>query len=592
MKHILHIVPIIGILLMFPGNALCQDFPEEEVFVSNQDQVASLAEGIFGRISLDLREIDIHDALKYFSLKSGLNIVTSKTVKGRVTLVVEDVPVQDVFDIMLRANGLAYDKIGSIYNVMSQEEYTVLYGKRFADVRRVKMFRLQYAVPEQAFSLLDTIKSDVGRILVDPESGTVLVMDSPDKIEQMEEALAEFEKETLTKVFILNYAKAKVVEEHLKSRLDEKKVGTIKADERANQVIVKAFPERMKEIEMLILALDKKTKEVLINAKILKINLGDDVKTGVKWEGLFDVSEKNGMTYVGSYPFSGVQASTDAWRSRRDVLSDVGYVGSYPSSGTTTSQSAGKSILGLDMMHIGVIGANDFDVMVEYLKTTSNAKILSNPKIAVTNKQEARIHVGERQAYVTTTTTTGQSTSTISEDVNFIDIGIQMSVTPIINDDGFVTLTLKTEISSVIDILITPTENRIPIVDTSLAETTVLIKQGKTVVIGGLRREENSELIRRIPILSKIPILGKLFQRDETSKGTTELIIMITPTVISGDSIVYDTGTKIGVPNIKKTQEYEDLERTKNDKETFKPVSPEFGGMELKSFKVYQEIRN
>ncbi len=179
--------------------------------------------------------------MKYFSLKSGLNIVTSKAVKGRVTLVVEDVPVQDVFDIMLRSNGLAYDKIGDIYNVMTQEEYTVLYGKRFADVRKVKLFRLQYAVPEQAFSLLDTIKSDVGRILVDPESGTVLCMDSQEKIEQMEAAIAEFEKETLTKVFTLNYAKAKVVEEHLMSRLDEKKVGTIKADERANQVIVKAF---------------------------------------------------------------------------------------------------------------------------------------------------------------------------------------------------------------------------------------------------------------------------------------------------------------------------------------------------------------
>ena len=347
----------------------------------------------------------------------------------------------------------------------------------------------------------------------------------------------------------------------------------------------------MKEIERLIKALDKKTKEVLIDAKVLKINLGDAVKSGVEWEGLFDVSGKNGMTYVGSYPFSGIQAATDPWRSRREVLSDVGYVGAYPSSGTTTNQSGGQSILGLDRMHIGVIGANDFDVMVEYLKTTNNAKILSNPKIAVTNNQEARIHVGERQAYVTTTTTTGQSASTISEDVNFIDIGIQMSVTPKINDDGFVTLQLKTEISSVIDVLITPTENRIPIVDTSLAETTVLIMEGKTIVIGGLRREENTEFVRRIPILSKIPILGKLFQKSETSKGTTELIIMITPTIISGDTIVLDTGTKIGIPNIKAVQEYDDFERTKNDKETFKPVSPDFGGMELKSFKVYQEIR-
>ncbi|MFH2138399.1 MAG: secretin N-terminal domain-containing protein [Candidatus Omnitrophota bacterium] len=561
--------------------------------VPSQVQVTSLAEGIYGKISLDLRQIDINDALKYFSLKSGLNIITSKMVSGRVTLVVEDVPVKDVFDIMLRSNGLAYDKTGDIYNVMTQEEYKTLYGKRFSDVRVVEVFRLQYALPEQAFAMLDTIKSEIGRILVDTESGTVLCLDSPGKIEQMKAALVGFERETLVKVFDLNYAKAAVVEEQLKSRLDEKKVGSIKADVRSNRVVVQALPDRMTEIEKLIKALDTKTREVLIDAKVLKVKVGDELNVGVRWEGLAEVvGGDDGLTYLGSSPFSAVQATTDAWRSRKQVYQDVGYAGSYASSGTTSNYSSAASALGINNLHYGVIGSSDIDAVLTYLKTENNAKILSNPKIAVTNNQEARIHVGERQAYVTTTTTSGQSTSTISEDVNFIDIGIQMHVIPTISENGFVNLQIKTEISSVVDVLITPTENRIPIVDTSLAETTVLIKEGKTVIIGGLRREEVSQTVRRVPILSKIPILGFLFKEKSENKYTTELLIMITPIVITGDVLVLEEGKKIGVPEIKEAQEYKELERRKKEIETYQPVPSDLGGMNFKKFKVYEGIRD
>ncbi len=602
MKRILRLGTII--LIFFLGVPLPAEELIPAVFTMQvQPRISALSEGIQGRISLDLRKIEINDALKYFALKSGLNIVTTKLVAGRVTLIVEDVIVKDVFDIMLRSNGLAYDKIGNIYNVMRAEEYRKLYGRAFGDVRIVKIFKLKYAIPDQAFSLLDAMKSEIGRILADTESGNILCMDSPQKIKEMEAALAEFEKKSTVRVFTLNYAKAKEIEAQLKPRLDGKKVGSIKANEQSNQVVVQALPERMKEIEKLIKSLDKKTKEVLIDAKIVRVKLGDALDVGVEWEGLFDVSEKNGLTYMGSYPFSSVATSTDDWRSRKitleggttpagDSVTGVGYVGSYPFSGTTTSFSASRKIIGLDKMHIGIVGAHDFDVLFNYLKVSTEAKILSNPKIAVTNKQEARIHVGQRQAYVTTTTTTGQTTSTVSEEVTFIDIGIQMSVTPTINEQDYVEIKLQTEISSVIDTLITPSGNRIPIVDTSLAETTVLVKGGATVVIGGLRKDVEGETIRRVPILSKIPILGLLFQTKQSTKDHTELLIMITPTIISGDALVEAEGEEIGGANIKSMQEYGELERRKKELQTHKPRSGDFGGMELKGFKFRTEQPN
>jgi len=561
--------------------------------VAQQPKIVPLKDGIDGVISLDLRKIDITDALKYFSLKSGLNIVTTKSVSGRVTMVVENVPVQDVLDIMLRSNGLAYDKVGDIYNIMTQEEYKVLYGKKFSDIRHVKIFRLKYAIPEQAFNLLEAVKSEIGRILVDPESGSVLVMDSQENITQMEAILKEFEKENLVRIFTLNYAKAKVVEEQLQKLVDAKKVGSVKADERANQLIVQAFPGRMKEIERIIKALDKKTKEVLIDAKIVRAKIGDGTEVGIEWEGLFDVSEKNGLAYIGSTPFAAVQSTTADYRTRKDVQDQENGL-SYPFSGTTSNFSSSRPTIGLDQLHIGVVGSSDFDLMLTWLTTINEAKILSNPKIAVTNNQEARIHVGAKEAYVTTTTTTGQSTSTISEQVNFIDIGIQLNVTPVINDDGFISMKIKAEISDVISILNTPTGNQIPIVDTSLAETNVLIKEGATIVIGGLRKEEKTKAVQKIPILGDIPILGLLFRKSSDTSETTELLIMVTPKIISGEALVETHGDPVGDPGIKPVKEYEDVDRAKKEMQTYMPPPPEeeFGGMELKSFKPYKRPIN
>jgi len=130
------------------------------------------------------------------------------------------------------------------------------------------------------------------------------------------------------------------------------------------------------------------------------------------------------------------------------------------------------------------------------------------------NNQEAKIHVGSKDAYVTSTTTTGQTTNTVSEQVTFVDTGVLLSVVPVINEDDFINLKIKAEISEVIDKLITPTNNQIPIIDSSLAETTVLVKNGSTVIIGGLRKETKVSSSTQVPLLGSIPILGPVIQPE------------------------------------------------------------------------------
>ncbi len=546
--------------------------------------------GMEGRVSLDLRNIDVVDALKFLAMKAGANIITTKNVSGRITLMVDNVLVRDIFDIMLRSNGLAYAKQGDIYNVMTEDEYKSLFGKKFSDIREVKIFKLKYAIPDQAFSMLDALKSEIGRVLVEPDSGTTLIMDTPEKIRQIEGALVKLEEKNVVQVFTLKYAKAKEVEDQLKAQIDAKKVGNVKADERSNQIIVQALPERMIGVEKIIAALDKKTKEVLIDTSIVKVKLKDQNDQGIDWEGLASMGKQLGMMYVGSTPFSVLQASTAAWQSRqlfKEAIAGTQGVGAYPFSGNTAVVNSSTKVAPGEKLHIGVIDKKrDIDVMIKYLQTIGNTQILSNPKLAVINNHEARIHVGERQAYVTTTTTTGQTTTTVSEEVTFVDVGIQLSITPTINDDGYITMKVKPEVSSVVATLITPTNNRIPIIDTSMAETTVMVKNDTTVVIGGLRREDKVNNSEGVPYLSKIPFLGNMFKSGSKSVERTELLILMTPHIITGDMITTGDESEFKYKPGKEYKEYAPYTVETDYKEP--PGKPEDL---IKPYKEYSDIK-
>jgi len=575
--------------------------PEEEeggpkIIFKTKDREAKLSDDeiLSQTITLDLRDMDVVDALKFLATKTGINVVTTKTVSGRVSLTVQDVLIKDVFDIMLRSNGLAFVKQGAIYYVMTETEYKAFYGVNFSDMRQVKVFRLKYAIPEQAFSLLDAIKSEIGRVLVDPESGNVLIMDTQAKIAQMKKALEEFEKQNLVRVFPLKYAKAKEVEEILKTQIDAKKLGSVKADERNNQVVVQTLPERMQAIEALVAKLDRQTKEVLIDTRIIKVKLSDQADRGIEWEGLANISEKFGLTYLGSYPFSVVQPATAPWQSRLQFYNGNltgNDIGGYPFSGTTSSYSSSVPRAPGEKMHIGILtGKRDLDFLVNYLETLGNARMLSNPKIVAINNQEAKIHIGERQAYVTTTTTaSGQGPSTVSEEVQFVDVGIQFSVTPNINDDGFVTMKIKPEISSVSGTLITATNNRIPIIDTSTTETTVMVKDGTTLIVGGMRKEEKSSGSEGIPFLGQLPFIGNVFKTATAKTERVELVVLLTPHIISGLQLTTGAGNKDKRFFDESGKEYTDYKGITSERELYASDVP--SQVTPKPYRDYKTLR-
>ncbi len=532
--------------------------------------MSSQMSAVSGFISLDFRDIEIRDALKFLAAKANMNIVPTSAVSGRITLMIENVPVDDIFELVIRSNGLAYEKIGGIYNVMTKKEYKERYGKSFDDIRQVRIFHLNYVIPEQAFKIIDSMKSSIGKVLVDSDSGTLMVLDTPDKIEEVSTTLDSLERKSSIKVFTLRYAQAEEIAKQLKTQLDMKKVGSVRADKRTNQLIIQTLPDRMNDIEKIITELDQKTKQILIDARIIQINLKDNFSEGVQWEGLFNISTGSDTKYLGSYPPSFIDAVARDWKSRKQAIADIGYVGAYPFSGTTTNFSASTPKVITDQMHVGVVGKDDYDVVIDYLKTIGEVRILSNPKLAVINNQEAKIHVGERQAYITSTTTAGTTSTTVAEQVTFMDVGLQLFITPTINDKGYVTLNIKPDLSSVIGTLTTAQNNAIPIIDTSTAETTVMVKDGMTVVVAGLRRDDNTINSRRVPILSKVPFVGKLFSSEEKKKSRSELLIMITAHIISGEELTTGRERDFGYTTGKEEYRKYDVITTESDLTDYK----------------------
>ena len=508
----------------------------------DQSQSAELAppRGMDELVSLDLRSTEATDALKYLATKGGLNIAISKNVTGRVNLFLTDVPIRDVFDLILRSNELAYDKQGEVYNIMTEAEYRALYGRKFADLRAVRTFRLQYAIPQQAFNLLDTLKSEVGRLLVDEDSGTVLVMETPEKLRVMEEALATLEQGGTTRIFDLRYAKAKDLEERLKDQIELNKLGFVKADERSNQLIVKTLSNRMHDIEQLVAALDRKTREVLIDSRIVKVSVTKNLDAGVDWSSVFSNLKFHGIDSVGDFRNSTTgTAPTETVAVTKIKIPNINL-------GTRLSRNQlGTDVL-LGKLAFGTVARDGYELF-RFLGTLGETKIISNPRIMVTERQEARIHLGTREAYVTTTTTAGQTTTTTAEEVQFIDVGIQLLVTPLtISDDGYISMKLKPEVSSVVRTLTTPSKNQIPIVDTSTAETTVVVKDGTTVIIGGLRKREQKKDNDQIPGWGRLPIIGNAFKQKNEDSETTELVVFITPHIVTGDSLVTGQEERFG----------------------------------------------
>ncbi|MBZ0167688.1 MAG: type II and III secretion system protein, partial [Candidatus Omnitrophica bacterium] len=159
--------------------------------------------------------------------------------------------------------------------------------------------------------------------------------------------------------------------------------------------------------------------------------------------------------------------------------------------------------------------------------------ILSNPKILVTNNEEAKIHIGDTVPYIISTTSGTGDNAITSEDVRFIDVGLKLNVTPVINDEGFVTMRLRPEISTIVG-TVESQGGGIPQVNKTEVETTVMVQDGHSIVLGGLKKDDRVHTKKGFPGLMDVPVVGNLFGRTSDNFAQTEIVIFLTPHIVKG----------------------------------------------------------
>jgi type II secretory pathway component GspD/PulD (secretin) len=460
--------------------------------------------GLSRKISLDLRSMDIMDTIKFLSKQGDLNMVATKNVSGKVTLFLKDVTIADVLDIILLTNNLACEKKTGIITIMTEAEYESLYGEKYTDKKQTKTITLKYADPKRVGTILGNLKSSVGKVIIDDATGMIILIDTPEKVKEMEEAAIKSDLSTVNRVlptvretFELGYAKTADIKGEI-TKVLTKDIGTIEVDERTNKLVVTDLPHNMERIKSLVADFDAKTREVLIEAKIIEITLNDDFAMGVDWQKVYGLAADS-LKFTGSFPFRA------------------------PTSTSSTMK-----------LNVGTLADNKFTFVLTLIKSFGKLKVVSSPHIVVCNNEEAKFMVGTREAYVTTTITTGDVTTTTSESVQFIDVGVTLYVTPTINKDGFVKMHIKPEVSSISEWLETTEGNKIPIVDTSNVETDVLVKDGNTIILAGLIKKTTDRNTSKMPLLGSLPVLGKLFSNVSDLNTKKELAIFLTPHVISG----------------------------------------------------------
>lgn len=294
------LVVLAAILLTAATMVAAQSAPEtnnEEILRSGPPSLRDYGiEGLDNRVNLKALEAwDVAQLVEFLAYRGGLkNIVIGKGVAGLTTkLKFDDVSVGDALEVLLSVNNLAYTIQGDIITIMGDAEYQQLFGTSFYDQKQVKILELKYADPVRVSTLLAPIKSALGTVVADQVTGTLILIDTPAKIREMEVvamksdiSTVERQMPTETKAFVLQNAETSVIQPVITSILTPE-IGNVRVDDRTHSLIVTDLPHKMREIEKMVTLFDRRPKQVFIEAKIVEVELTDDFRLGVDWNHLF-----------------------------------------------------------------------------------------------------------------------------------------------------------------------------------------------------------------------------------------------------------------------------------------------------------------
>ncbi|MDE1168089.1 MAG: type II secretion system secretin GspD [Pseudomonas sp.] len=277
----------------------------------------------------------------------------------------------------------------------------------------------------------------------------------------------------------------------------------ITAQKSSNQLLIRTRPAQWKEIESAIKRLDNAPMQVQIETRILEVKLSGELDLGVQW-------------YLGR--LAGNSSSTTVANT----------------SGSQGALGGGGAGLGAtDSLFYSFVSSN-LQVALHALETNGRTQVLSAPSLVVMNNQQAQIQVGDNIPISQTTVNTTNSDTTLSS-VEYVQTGVILDVVPRINPGGLVYMDIQQQVSDADDSS-TTTTNSNPRISTRSVSTQVAVQSGQTVLLGGLIKQDNAETSSSVPYLGRIPGLRWLFGSTTKSKDRTELIVLITPRVVTSNS--------------------------------------------------------
>lgn len=391
-------------------------------------------------VTFSFSNTDIRDVVKNIARATGSNIITEKSVQGRITLSLKDVYYERALELVAKTNGYVVRKIDNTY------------------------------VVGPATKLAEGF--DVG----------------------------------LNRTYKLNYAEAKSVAKIISGIFKKSEAQIqVSVDERVNAVVVSGNQTALDKIDELVKSIDVPVHQVMIEAKIVEITTEGSKDLGMTWNWGANGDATGDKTAGRLWTVNEYQKKIDSYDSYSPNPSDKG---------------AGDPFKFGDFYR----GPMIFESILTAAETTGNAKLLSNPKIMAMNGKKAKVQIGEEVIY------SGGPTQPPQEK----DTGIILDITPRINDEGWITLDVNPEVSEAVWREVKGGDSfPYPSIVKRVAKTTVKVKDGEEILIGGLIQQSDSKSENRIPILGDIPILKSLFSKNSNTNKTRELIILITPHIIS-----------------------------------------------------------
>ncbi len=420
-------------------------------------------------INLDLVQADIHNVFRLISSVSGLNIVSSDSVSGKVTVRMDRVPWDKALASILQSKGLG----------------GILYGNilRIAPLDVIRAEREQALLAEKASIELEDLN-----VLTIP----------------------------------VNFAQVDELEQHVSEVLSDR--GTVTVDERTNTVVIRDIEEGLRQARLLVMALDTQTPQVLIDARIVEVSDSFSRSTGVQWGGNLNFSPATGMPtglfFPNSIGMSGGKSAAVIAASGAQSMEGLTQFTTAPNWVVDLPASSDQGSLGIALGSL--TGVANLDMRLSALESTGQGRVISSPRVQVVTNETAFIKQGTNIPY--------ETASLRGTEVQFIEATLELQVTPSITSDGTVFLEVAIQKNR-------PdfgnTVGSYPSIEIKEAETVVMVPNGDTTVIGGVYSLDESWDKTYIPGIGKVPVLGALFKSKTKRKDRNEMLVFITPTILT-----------------------------------------------------------